>query len=84
MDAMTYTQVRQNFAAIMNDVCDDHAPVIITRQRSEPVVLMSLADYNSIQETLYLMKSPANYARLMESIENVKNGKVVKHELINE
>ena len=84
MDAMTYTQVRQNFAAIMNDVCDDHAHVIITRQRSEPDVLMSLADYNSIQETLYLMKSPANYARLMESIENVKNGKVVKHELINE
>jgi len=84
MDAMTYTQVRQNFAAVMNDVCDDHAPVIITRQRSEPVVLMSLADYNSIQETLYLMKSPANYARLMESIENVKNGKVVKHELIDE
>ena len=84
MDAMTYTQVRQNFAAVMNDVCDDHAPVIITRQRSEPVVLMSLADYNSIQETLYLMKSPANYARLMESIENVKNGKVVKRELIDE
>jgi len=84
MDAMTYTQVRQNFAAVMNDVCDDHAPVIITRQRSEPVVLMSLADYNSIQETLYLMKSPANYARLMESIKNVRDGKVEKHELLDE
>jgi len=84
MDAMTYTEVRQNFAAVMNGVCDDHAPVIITRQRSEPVVLMSLADYNSIQETLYLMKSPANYARLMESIKNVRDGKVEKHELLDE
>ena len=84
MDAMTYTQVRQNFAAVMNDVCDDHAPVIITRQRSEPVVLMSLADYNSIQETLYLMKSPANYAHLMQSIEEVKKGRVQARELLDE
>lgn len=84
MDAMTYTQVRQNFAAVMNDVCDDHVPVIITRQRSEPVVLMSLKDYNSIQETLYLMKSPANYAHLMESIKEVKEGRVQARELLDE
>lgn len=84
MEAMTYTQVRQNFAAVMNTICEDHSPVIITRQRSEPVVLMSLADYNSIQETLYLMKSPANYAHLMQSIAEVKAGRVQARDLLDE
>jgi len=84
MEAMTYTQVRQNFAAVMNEVCDDHSPVIITRQSSDPVVLISLKDYNSIQETLYLMKSPANYAHLLESIKEVEEGRVQARELFNE
>ena len=84
MEAMTYTQIRENFTAVMDEICEDHNPVIITRQRAKPMILMSLEDYNSIQETLYLMKSPANYARLMESIQNIKDGKVIKCELLDE
>ena len=71
MDATTYTQARKNFAAVMNRVCDDHAPVIITRQNERPVVMMSLEDYNAIQETLYLVKSPRNAARLANALQDI-------------
>jgi antitoxin YefM len=47
MDAITYTQARKNFAETMNKVCDDHAPLIITRQQQPPAVMMSLEDYNA-------------------------------------
>lgn len=84
MDAFTYTQVRQNFASFMDNVCDNHAPIIITRQSSAPVVIMSLEDYNAIEETLYLSRSPKNYARLIKSIEHVRNGKAKRRKLIEE
>ena len=82
MEAITYTQARQNFAATMDKVCDDHMPIILTRQKERPVVMMSLEDYNSIQETLYLMKNPNNHMRLLKSIENVKRGKTTQRQLI--
>lgn len=68
----------------MNKVCDDHAPVIITRQQNAPVVMISLEDYNAIEETLYLMRSSKNYARLMSSIENVGKRKARSRKLIEE
>ncbi|WP_297046437.1 type II toxin-antitoxin system Phd/YefM family antitoxin [uncultured Desulfovibrio sp.] len=77
MDAITYSAARQNLAQTMNAVCENHAPVIITRQKSEPVVLMSLADFNSIQETAYLLGNPANAAHLRESLAQVERGEVV-------
>jgi len=55
----------------MDQVCDDHDPVIITRNREQAVVMLSLADYESLQETAYLLKSPANARRLLESIEQL-------------
>lgn len=82
MDAFTYTQVRQNFASVMDKVCDDHLPIIITRQNRDPVVMISLEDYNGIEETLYLMRSPENYARLISSIQNVRKKRVKKRALI--
>lgn len=82
MDAVTYTQARQNFTSTMKKVCDDHVPLIITRKSEPPVVMMSLEDYNSMEETLYLLRSPANAAKLLKSIENVKQGKVTARELI--
>ncbi|WP_032113544.1 type II toxin-antitoxin system Phd/YefM family antitoxin [Candidatus Paracaedibacter symbiosus] len=82
MDATTYTQVRKNFAAVMDRVCDDHAPVIITRQNERPVVMMSLEDYNAIEETLYLVKSPKNAARLAKALQSLKEKKMQKHELV--
>ena len=84
MEAVTYTQVRQNFASVMDKVCDDHTAIIITRQNRAPVVMISLEDYNGIEETLYLMRSPKNYARLMSSARNVSKKKVKQRALIEE
>lgn len=84
MDALTYTQVRKNFSGVMNKVCDKHEPLIITRQKSDPVVMMSLADYNAIEETLYLLRSPKNAERLSKAIEDIKNEKYFSKNLIEE
>lgn len=69
MDAITYSYTRQHLSEIMNKVTEDRAPVLITRQAGEPVVMMSLQDFNALEETAYLMRSPKNAKRLMESIE---------------
>ena len=71
MDTTTYTNARKNFSAVMNGVCDNHQPIIITRQNEQPVVMMSLEDYNAIEETLYLLKSPKNATRLLNSMNDV-------------
>jgi len=74
MEALSYTAARENLAKTMSKVCDDHAPVIITRKREQSVVMMSLSDYESLQETAYLLRSPQNAKRLMESVAQVENG----------
>ena len=85
MDEIAYTQqARKNFTAIMNQVCDDHTPIIITRQSEPPVVMMSLEDYNAIEETMYLLRSPKNAQRLYKALEELKDGKYQKRELIEE
>jgi len=71
---MTYTAARENLAATMNRVCEDHDPVIITRNRDQAVVMMSLEDYESLQETAYLLRAPANARRLLESIAELNDG----------
>ncbi len=82
MDTISYTAARANLASIMEKVCDDHAPVIVTRQNARPVVLMSLADYESLEETAYLLRSPANAARLARSIAEAKAGRVSERGLL--
>jgi antitoxin YefM len=66
----------------MNKVCSDHAPIIITRQKESPVVMMSLEDYNAIEETLYLFKPPKNAARLAKALQDLEQRKPSKRELI--
>ncbi len=61
----------------MDSVCADHDPVIITRNRDQAVVMMSLEDYESLQETAYLLRVPANARRLLDSIEELEKGVVV-------
>ena len=61
----------------MDEAVDNHEPVIITRDGKSPVVLVSLADWNSQQETEYLLRSPANRARLEESRQQIERGEVV-------
>ena len=84
MDAITYTQARKNFTSVMNQVCDDHAPIIITRQSERPVVMISLEDYSAMEETMYLLKSPANAQRLYKALEKLKEGKYQQRDLIEE
>ena len=82
MNALTYTDVRSNFASVMEQVCDDHEPVVITRSNKRPVVMMSLEDYESIEETLYLLRNPKNAQRLREAIQNDQKGNVQERHLI--
>ena len=81
MKSITYTAARENLANTINRVCEDQSPVVITRNRDQAVVMMSLAEYESLQETAYLLRSPANAKRLLESIEQLERGKGVKRKL---
>ena len=82
MEAITYSTVRENLVKTMEQVCDNHDVVIITRKKSRSVVMMSLEDYNAIEETAYLLRSPANAAKLRESIKQYEQGKCKKRKLI--
>ncbi len=68
MATITYTAARTRLAATMKKVCDDHEPVIITRQKEESVVMLSLEDFKALEETAYLLRVPKNARRLLESI----------------
>ena len=74
MDAITYTAARANLANTMDRVCDDHEPIIITRNSQQAVVMMSLDDFKALEETSYLLRSPKNARRLLESIASLESG----------
>lgn len=82
MDAITYTRAREHLAETMDRVCDDHAPVIITRKSRRSVVMLSLEDYEAIEETAYLLRSPKNARRLLDSIAELQSGGGRTRELI--
>ncbi|UZR30195.1 type II toxin-antitoxin system Phd/YefM family antitoxin [Methylococcus mesophilus] len=75
MDAITYTAARANLAKTMDRVCNDHEPLIITRNGEQSVVMLSLEDFKSLEETAYLLRSPANAKRLLAAIEALQAGK---------
>ena len=81
MKALTYTAARSNLAKTMKEVCDDHDPVIITRKQNDAVVMMSLEDYEALNETAYLLHSPKNTKRLLQSIEELEKGKGIERKL---
>jgi antitoxin YefM len=72
MDAISYTRLRSNLTREMERVCEDHAPVIVTRKASSSVVMMSLDDYEALEETSYLLRSPKSVRRLLESISELE------------
>jgi antitoxin YefM len=80
MSTITYTYLRDHLASVMDEVCAHRAPVIVTRQKSEPVVLLSLEEYEGMQETLHLLRSPRNASRLMQSIARAEAGELVEHD----
>lgn len=81
MDAITYSSARANLASTMDRVCNDHEPLIITRNGEKAVVMLSLEDYKALEETAYLLRSPANARRLLSSIAQLNAGKGTPREL---
>jgi antitoxin YefM len=74
MATITYSSARTHLAATMKKVCDNHEPVIITRQKEESVVMLSLEDFRALEETAYLLRVPKNARRLLESIAELERG----------
>lgn len=75
MDAITYSSARANLADTMDRVCEDHEPIIITRSGQQAVVMISLDDFNAMEETAYLLRAPKNAKRLLESIAALESGR---------
>jgi antitoxin YefM len=81
MDAITYSAARANFASTMDRVCNDHEALIITRNGEQSVVMLSLEDYTALEETAYLLRSPANARRLLSAMAQLNAGKGIDREL---
>lgn len=82
MEAIPYTRLRSDLASQMDRVCEDHAPIIVTRKASSSVVMISLDDYEAIEETNYLLRSPKNARRIFESIDELEAGGGTVRELV--
>lgn len=82
MKTMSYTESRARYAEVLNGVTNDREEVVITRSGHEPVVIVSLADYESLRETAYLMRSPANARRLFDAMERLESGRGEHHDLL--
>ena len=78
MRTMTYTDARNRLAQALDSVERDHAPIVITRQKGAPAVLMSMEDFASWQETEYLLRTPANAAQLARAMRDLEAGKAVR------
>ena len=81
MDTNTYTTVRANLASAMDRVCNDHEPLIITRNGRQSVVMLSLEDFKALEETAYLLRTPANAKRLLAAVVQLNDGKGVGRKL---
>lgn len=81
MNILTFSEARAGLKAVMDDVCTHHSPTVITRQNGEAAVMLSLADFNSIEETLYLLGTPNNAKQLLTSLDQLKAGKARVREL---
>lgn len=82
MSIVTYTHLRENLASVMDEVCASCVPTIVTRQKAPSVVMVSLEEWEGMQETLHLMRSPRNAERLLESIAQADRGELEAHDLI--
>jgi len=74
MKAISYSEARENLKSVIDQVVADRAPIAITRQRGEGAVLVSESEWASIEDTLYLLRSPANAARLLDAVRGLEAG----------
>ncbi len=81
MDAITYSSARANLARTMDRVCDDHEALIITRNGEQAVVMLSLEDFQALEETAYLLRNPSNAKRLLSAATQLTAGKGVERKL---
>lgn len=81
MKSISYTSARSNLAKTMEQVCNDHSPIAITRKGEGAVVMMSMDDYQALEETSYLLRSPKNLKRLISSINELDSGDGLEREL---
>lgn len=82
MKTMSYTESRARYAEVLDGVINDREEVVITRAGHDPVVIVSLEDYESLKETAYLMRSPANARRLLDAMERLEAGRGEAHDLL--
>ena len=83
MDAISYTTAVQDLAQTMDRVCDDHKAIIVTREAQQSVVIISLDDYQSLEATAFLVRSPKNVERLIASIAELESGHGTERELMD-
>jgi len=84
MDAVSYSDLRQNLKSYLDKVYYDHDPLIVTRKNSENLVILSVGEYNSLLETSYLLSSKANADHLKLSIDQLNSGKTTTKELLKD
>lgn len=82
MDAITYSAARANLASTMDRVCNDHEALIITRNGQQSVVMLSLEDYQALEETAYLLRNPANAKRLLSAAAQLSAGQGTPRDLV--
>lgn len=82
MDVLTYSDARANLKEVMDHVVDDRTHVVITRQKGEAVVMVSLEDWNAIEETMHLLSTPANATRLRDAIRQLDANEGTERELV--
>lgn len=83
MDVLTYSDARANLKGVMDRVVEDRTQVVVTRQKAEAVVIVSLADWNAMEETMHLLSTPTNAERLRSSIRQLDAGKGSERELVS-
>ncbi|MFT4215861.1 MAG: type II toxin-antitoxin system prevent-host-death family antitoxin [Micropruina sp.] len=83
METLGYTEFRARYAEVLDSVVNDHEEVVIARAGHEPVVIVSLKDYEALKETAYLMRSPANARRLLDAMERLESDRGEQHKLIS-
>lgn len=84
MSTITYSDARKNFKKVLDQVHENSEAIVISRKNSENAVIMSEQEYESLMETIYLLRSPKNAERLLESIKQIENNEGTERELMDE